>query len=140
MGRRLVYVLVVVASIGGATACTSAEPSEPIEASTAASSEDARVTAERGAEVALQMGCSACHTTDGNVSVGPTWQGLLGSERTFADGSRRVADEAYVRQSILDPNAKVVEGFLPGIMPQNFAERLSGSEVDSVIEYLKTLQ
>lgn len=140
MGRRSIYLLAAVVSIAGAAACTSTEPSEPTESPTAASSEDAEVTVERGAAVVLQMGCSSCHTTNGNVSVGPTWQGLVGSERTFADGSRLVADEAYLRESILDPNAKVVEGFFPGIMPQNFADRLSENEVDSVIEYVKTLQ
>jgi hypothetical protein len=40
----------------------------------------------------------------------------------------------------LTPNARVVEGFLPGIMPQNFRDQLSDPEVQAIIEYIKTIQ
>jgi mono/diheme cytochrome c family protein len=123
----LVVALTVGASCGG--------DSEP-----APAPDTVEVSADVGAERARQMGCLACHTTDGNPSVGPTWMGLFGSERTFADGSTARADEPYIRESILDPNAKVVQGFTPGIMPQNFRERLNDPEIASIIEYIKTLQ
>jgi hypothetical protein len=76
----------------------------------------------------------------GNLSVGPTWQGRFNSQRLLADGSTVQADEAYIRESIVSPNAKIAEGFLPGIMPQDFGDRLSEPEVQAIIEYIKTLQ
>jgi len=94
---------------------------------------------ERGEALAKQLGCAACHSPDGATSVGPTWQGLFGRTRPLADGSEVTADEAYIRESIVDPNAKVAEGFSPGIMPQDFGERLSDDEIRSLIEYIKTL-
>lgn len=99
----------------------------------------ATITAERGEALAKQLGCAACHSPDGATSVGPTWQGLFGRTRPLADGSEVTADEAYIRESIVDPNAKVAEGFSPGIMPQDFGERLSDDEIRSLIEYIKTL-
>ncbi len=53
------------------------------------------------------MGCMGCHNTDGSESVGPTWRGLWGSNRTFVDGTTRVADENYLTQSIRAPQSQV---------------------------------
>lgn len=86
------------------------------------------------------MACAACHSIDGNPNVGPTWKGLFDSEQPPADGSAVLADEAYLRESILDPEAKIVEGFLRGIMPQDFGDRLSAPEIQSIIEYTITLR
>ena len=61
-----------------------------------------------------------CHTPDGRAGVGPTWQRIYGSEETLADGTTVTVDDAYIRESILDPNAKIVKGFPPNIMPPNF--------------------
>ncbi len=60
-----------------------------------------------------QYGCTACHSIDGSASAAPTLKGLYGSRRTLADGSTVVADEAYIRQSIDMPEAKVEKGFDP---------------------------
>jgi cytochrome c oxidase subunit 2 len=86
------------------------------------------------------MGCTACHLADGNPSVGPTWQGLFGKAETLTDGSTVVVDEAYLKESILTPNARVVQGFLPGVMPQNFRDHLSDSEVQAIMDYIKTVK
>ncbi|MBL8951623.1 MAG: cytochrome c [Myxococcaceae bacterium] len=60
-------------------------------------------------------GCNACHSLDGSKVVGPSWKGLWGkSEKTSAGDV--VVDEAYIKESILDPKAKVVDGFQP-VMP-----------------------
>ena len=98
------------------------------------------VSAERGETIARESGCLSCHTTDGAPSVGPTWQGLFGSEETLADGTTVTVDEAYLRESIVDPNAKIVEGFPEGVMPQDYGDTLSDSEVGSIIEYIRTLE
>lgn len=137
--RRLSPLIVLGALLLGA--CSEAATGDSGTATPTAEAADAgAVTVERGQEVAQQMGCASCHTPNGNQSVGPTWLGLFGAERPISGGSSVTADEAYLRESILDPNAKVAEGYSPGIMPQNFSERLSASEIDSVLEYIKTLQ
>jgi cytochrome c oxidase subunit 2 len=70
--------------------------------------------------------------------VGPSWQGLFGQERPLADGSAVVADENYIRESILEPNAKVAEGFQP-VMP-TYQGSLNDEQIEAIIEYIKTLK
>lgn len=79
--------------------------------------------------------CASCHTIDGSALVGPTWQGLFGSEVTLEDSSTVTADEEYIRTAILEPNAQVREGFQP-IMP---AFELSDEEIEQVIAFMQTL-
>lgn len=96
--------------------------------------------AELGKELHAGQGCIACHNVSGDPGgVGPTWKGLFGSQREFADGSTAVADEEYIRNSILNSQAQLVTGY-PPVMPQNYAEVLSDQQVDAIIEYIKTLQ
>jgi cytochrome c2 len=86
-------------------------------------------------------GCAACHATEDTsvAKLGPPWKGLYGRERTFATGTVRIiADEAYLRESILNPSAKVVSGFEPG-MP-SFAGVLTDAQIDSLILYIKSLR
>src|SRR5690554_528190 len=88
------------------------------------------------------IGCFACHSVDGTKLVGPSFSGLWGSERTVVTGgsTRQVmADEEYIHRSIFDPNADVVQGFGRGLM-LSYKGQLSEEDVDSIIEYLKTLQ
>jgi mono/diheme cytochrome c family protein len=103
-------------------------------------SEAVPITPGLGAQIAREMGCSACHSIDGNPSVGPTWQGLFGRQRPLADGSTVTADEAYIRESILSPNAKIAQGFNPGIMTQDFSDKLSDADIQAIIEYIKSLR
>ena len=92
-----------------------------------------------GESTAQAAGCQACHSTDGGKSVGPTWKGLFGSERTLTDGSTVVADEDYLKESILDPKAKTVAGF-PDIMPDNFGDTLTELDVASLVAYIRSLK
>lgn len=80
--------------------------------------------------------CVACHTTDGAASIGPTWQGLIGSEVALDDGSTVTADEEYIIESVRQPAAKVHEGYQP-IMP---AFDLSDEEMASLIAFMQTLE
>lgn len=100
---------------------------------------EAQDPAEVGKQVATSAGCAACHSVDGSALVGPSWKGLYGSPRNFADGSSATADDAYLHESIVDPAAKIVEGF-QDLMPKNFAQTLTETEITSLIEYIKTLQ
>jgi mono/diheme cytochrome c family protein len=92
-----------------------------------------------GEEVAASAGCLACHTTDGNESVGPTWLGLAGSERELASGETVTADDAYLNESIVDPNAKIVAGFGPDLMPKTYGDSLTQDEIADIIEYINSL-
>ena len=95
--------------------------------------------AERGAKIYQAKACTACHSLDGKVVVGPTFKGLFGKTEQFADGSSASVDENYLRESILNPNAKIVKGFTAGQMPP-FQGQLSDEEVTALIEFIKTLK
>jgi len=89
-----------------------------------------------GRQLASAKGCVACHTATGTRSTGPTWKGLFGKRETLQDGSQVTVDEAYIRESILNPNAKVVRGFQP-VMPQL---PVTKQEMEALIAYIKSLQ
>jgi cytochrome c oxidase subunit 2 len=93
--------------------------------------------AELGARLASEQGCLSCHTTDGSLLVGPSWLGLYGSEQQFEDGSTAVADDEYLRTSILNPGDQVVADY-PNIMPAAYSF-LSDEELNAIVEYIKTL-
>lgn len=86
--------------------------------------------------LAVDLGCSSCHSVDGARSEGPTWAGLWGSEVTLTDGTTVTADDAYIRESILEPQAKVHEGF-GNSMP---AVEVTDAQVDQLVAYIKSLQ
>ncbi len=115
---------------GGAAAGGAAAAPAPVAGSPAA----------LGKTVATAQGCAACHSAGGAAGIGPTWKGLAGRQTTFADNSTGVADDAYLKESILSPNAKVVKGFLPGLMPQDFRGKLTDDQITQIIEYIKTLK
>lgn len=95
-------------------------------------------TVAQGAKVVELNGCSSCHSIDGSAGPGPSWLGTYGSERTFTDGTTLTADDDYLRQSILEPGAHVVEGFA-NIMPPTFADTLSDDDVEALIDYIESL-
>lgn len=94
-------------------------------------------SAQDGESLAVTKGCMACHSTDGSVKIGPTWKGLYGSQVSLSDGSTVTADEAYIEQSILEPNATIVAGYSPFSMPD---VELSPSETRVLIAYIKSLK
>jgi len=95
---------------------------------------------ERGKKWAAQFGCDACHSIDGTLKVGPSWKGLYGKQETLADGTTATADDGYLRESIVAPNAKVVQGFAAGVMPPDFGQRMTEEQITDVIEYIKSLK
>ena len=94
---------------------------------------------ESGQQIAQTMGCTGCHSVDGTKIVGPSWQGLYGKTETFEGGSTAVVDEAYLRESIINPGAKVVAGFPNGVMPQDFGQKLSDEQIADLIAYILSL-
>jgi cytochrome c oxidase subunit 2 len=96
-------------------------------------------TASPGQALATKLGCAACHSVGGAAGVGPTWKGLFGESVPLADGSTVTADEAYIKESITSPNAKIVKGFSANIMPQTFSS-LTPEQLNDLVSYIKTLK
>lgn len=94
---------------------------------------------ERGKALADEQGCVACHSIDGSVRVGPTWLGLYGSQATLADGTTVEVNEDYLRESIIDPNAKIARGFPPNVMPATFGKTLTEDQIHDLVEYIESL-
>jgi cytochrome c oxidase subunit 2 len=85
-----------------------------------------------------KQGCATCHSTDGSPKIGPSFKGLFGKKEVLADGTSVAADENYLRESILQPQAKLVQGYAPA-MP-TFQGKLKDVELRGIIEYIKTLK
>jgi cytochrome c oxidase subunit 2 len=94
--------------------------------------------AEAGRELYLRNGCAQCHSVDGTILVGPSFKGIFGQTHQFEDGTSAPVDENYIRESIVDPGAKVRKGF-KNQMP-TFQGRLSDQEITAIIAYIKSLQ
>ncbi|MCY3885242.1 MAG: c-type cytochrome [Gammaproteobacteria bacterium] len=90
--------------------------------------------AMQGRSVAESNGCFACHSLDGTRMVGPTWTNLWGSTVQMDDGTSLVVDEAYVRESIAEPGAKIREGYSSEMTPYEFSDE----DIASVIDFLKS--
>ncbi len=95
---------------------------------------------KRGAKLARRSGCATCHSLDGSRRPGPTWKGLYGKKRALANGQEVVADEAYLRRAILKPDAEIAQGFPKGMMPQDFARKLSEEKLRPIIELIKSVR
>lgn len=97
-----------------------------------------KTMAELGQAVYRSRSCNACHSVNGDPLVGPTFKGLYGTEQELIAGTKVLADENYIRESLMDPMKKVVKGFSPS-MP-TYRGILSDEEVNQLIAYLKTLK
>jgi len=90
------------------------------------------------------QGCKACHNTDGAAGgVGPTYKGLYGSQVELEDGSLVFADELYMKESIINPNAKLVKGYGAtgkSAMPGNFGNSLTPEQINEIIGWIETLK
>jgi cytochrome c oxidase subunit 2 len=93
----------------------------------------------RGEEWYQQFGCIACHSTDGSDQIGPSWKGLYGKQETMADGSTIVVDEAYIIESIIDPQASIVMGFENILMPPT-GIGMSEEQISDVIAFIESLR
>lgn len=99
-----------------------------------------RTPAEVGRIIANQNACFSCHTIDGTPSTGPTWQNLFGRrERVRVNGAVQeiVVDENYIRESIYEPAAKLVEGY-PNQMV-SYQGQIDEQELSEIIAYIKSI-
>jgi len=93
--------------------------------------------AAKGKLVFIQTGCNACHM---NTAVGdqyPDLRGLYGSQVKLKDGATVVADEAYLRESITNPNKQLVAGYPPTMPPYGY---LKEEQLNQLIAYIKSLK
>lgn len=81
-------------------------------------------------------GCVACHSTDGSKGHGPTLLGLFGSTRPLENADPILADNAYIRESITNPNAKTAHGYPPNYMPPY---QMKPKELDSLVLFVEHL-
>lgn len=91
---------------------------------------------ERVFNTASPITCTTCHSLDGTVGLGPSLRGIAETAGTRVAG---MGAEEYIRQSIIDTNAYIVDGFPESLMPVNFSETLTPEELEAVIEYLLEL-
>lgn len=104
--------------------------------------EEEMTPALAGRNVFQSMGCVACHSTSGIRLTGPPLNGIFGEEVTVTtDGNERTitVDEAYIRRSVMTPNADVVEGFNANLM-QSFSDLLTEDDISNIIEFIRSLE
>ncbi len=132
----LLAVLLVLAACGDGDANTTAP------AATVGDPERGREIWDDGGGVigqSLGVGCSACHSLDGSEqtvggAIAPTWQGV---SLRAGDRVPGLSAEEYLRESIVDPAAYIVEGY-SDIMPKGFRFLLSEEDIDSLVAFLLT--
>jgi cytochrome c oxidase subunit 2 len=90
---------------------------------------------ELGRMLYESRGCKTCHSLDGTAGDGPSFKGVFGHQVKLSTGAAVMADENYIRESIMFPQAKIVAGFQP-IMP-TFQGMLRQREIDALVEFVK---
>ena len=106
-----------------------------------AATSEAPVGEPPGLTLMKQNACVTCHSQDGSRIVGPSFKGLFGKKETvITNGAERevTVDEEYIRRSVYDPNADVVKGYSPNLMPSQ-KDKLTEDDVKKIIDYMKTL-
>ena len=91
---------------------------------------------EKGKALFSAKICNTCHSIDGSKIVGPTMQGIWGRKEKMTDGTELYVDEKYFIRSIKEPNAQVVDGFVPA-MP---TLPVSDDEIKALMHYVASLE
>lgn len=145
-GLGLTVAVLLVFVLAFAAACGGDDDADPTSTTAAAAATATTEPGDEGDDDAIEAGrqlaaqqCAACHSIDGSQVVGPTWQGLYGSEVVLEDGSTVTADEAYIAESIRDPNAKVHTGFPANVMP-SYGSTFSDEQIDQIVAYIRSLE
>lgn len=102
--------------------------------------------AAQGQQLFVQYQCSMCHSLTGKRIVGPPLNGLYESKVTLSTGQTVTADEAYLKQSILEPDSQIVNGYPSGVMTghiQQFETDITkdnNHNLDALVAYLESLK
>ena len=91
-----------------------------------------------GAKLYQKKGCKQCHSIDGSAGTGPSFKGIFGETHALQGGAQVVVDENYIRESVLEPMAKVRAGF-QAVMP-TYQGRLKDREIGALIAYIESLK
>jgi cytochrome c oxidase subunit II len=103
------------------------------------STAESKALVDLGPKLLQSKGCLGCHSLDGSPKVGPTFKGLYGRKETVETGGRErsiTADEAYIDQSIREPQGDIVKGY-PPVMPRI---PLTDDERKAIVAYLETVK
>jgi len=102
-------------------------------------SEDEVSLVDRGQTIAQTNGCLGCHSPDGSQMVGPTWKNAYGNDVTLESGETVAYDEAYVQDSIRNPNDQIHEGYPANVMQPYDESQISDEDLQALIAYIKSL-
>lgn len=91
----------------------------------------------RGREVSVRLKCLTCHSDDGRPGVSSTFKNLYGRQSLLNDGTKVTVTDAYLRESILDPQAKIVQG--PTVAMPAYKGSVSERDIEALIAYIKSL-
>ncbi len=84
--------------------------------------------AENGKQIFIAQGCGGCHALSAAGTNGTTGPDL--------DEALKGKDAAFIRESIVDPDAQITEGFQPGLMPKDYGEKLSDQDLSDLVAFL----
>ena len=95
-------------------------------------------TAEEGEKIYKQKNCNTCHSVDDSKLTGPSFKGIWGTQQALNDGTSVLVDENFVRESIVNPQAKIAKDYNP-VMP-SFQGLIAKSEMEALFAYLRSLK
>lgn len=90
----------------------------------------------QGRQLFVSKGCAACHV-EGSSQLAPELAGIFGTRQALRGGGEAVVDEAYIRESILHPHVRVVEGYAPAMPP--YQGRLTEAQMEALVQYVRSL-
>lgn len=93
-------------------------------------------SADAGYRLLEAKECLACHSVDGTEGIGPTLKGILGRTEKLTNGQTITVDDAYLKEAIVSPEAKIPEGYEDLMTKANLTE----DELNQMIEYMKILK
>ncbi len=100
--------------------------------------------AAKGEQLFAQYKCSECHSVAGERIVGPPLNGLYGSTVSLSNGQTVVADDAYLKLALIQPDSQIVNGYPSGVMSghiQQFESQIDAPDtLDALLAYLKSLK
>ena len=92
----------------------------------------------KGGQLFSSLGCQGCHSLSGAKGIGPALNGVFGAQVKLSNGQTVTADEAYLVESIEDPDAKIVAGYKPGVMSAAIKPHsVSKADARALVTFLK---
>ena len=94
-----------------------------------------------GQQLYDSLGCSGCHSINGAKSVGPTFKGVYGSKVQLSNGQTVTANDAYLLESIMDPDKQITQGFPKGVMSASIPPgSVSEAKAKALVAFIKSKQ